>query len=76
MDMDEYPLPRLALRPNPGSWLGYDLYLHDDGNVWGGWKRFHVNEVNDADNAGVLTQDGERDLIELGPGEVAPSADG
>lgn len=57
-------LPRLGLRPNPDAPLDYDLYLYDDGNAWTGWLRIALSGNS---GFGVLTQDGQRDLIELGP---------
>lgn len=60
------PIPRLGLRPNPDNHLGYDLYLWDDGNAWTGWVRLELARDR-ATHPGVLTKDGERDLIELLP---------
>jgi hypothetical protein len=63
-------LPRLALRPNPASPWGYDIYVWDDGNAWTGWLRtsWGGDDMDDpVDLSGVLTRDGERDLIELTP---------
>jgi len=61
------PMPRLALRPNPTQPLGWDLYVYDDGNAWTGWLRLALADVPVPDWSGVLTADGERDLVELLP---------
>jgi hypothetical protein len=61
------PVPRLGLRPNPDNDLGYDLYLWDDGNAWTGWLRVELAKRDMRGHPGVLTKDGEQDLIELSP---------
>lgn len=67
------PLPRLGLRPNPAAPWGFDLYVYDDGNAWNGWLRtdWGGKDMDDpVDLSGVLTKDGELDLIELTPKRV------
>lgn len=67
------PLPRLGLRPNPAAPWGFDLYVFDDGNAWNGWLRteWAGSDMDDVTRrAGVLTRDGELDLIELTPKRV------
>lgn len=61
------PMPRLALRPNPDSKYGWDLHLYDDGMLWTGWVRIPWGNFDLDGHPGVLTSDGERDLIKLLP---------
>lgn len=60
-------MPRLGIRHNPDALPRWELYAYDGGNVWTGWVRLPVGDIDLGTLPSPLTRDEERDLVELQP---------